>query len=308
MRRFFLCFLLCVVPLAAGAQTPIPDHVVPDPDTRYYVRLLTGDVLTGIITELVNDRFDGDGLKLKTGIGTATIYMNQIAELYPLPVAYSHAHRVFIMPTAEPIGDNLFVGLYELLVLYGGIGFYDLFSFTAGRSFVPTIPATDQATILNGKVTVFNNEVSAIGGNLALAAGVNYAWQHKPNSLLHLYGVGTWRTERTLLTGTVFVKAGGADEMTLHAGGIGSTNLRYAGGTVGLGLGFDARITQGHYDLRFISELWNHEALNPDKVALLAGLRLWNTDFSADFGLMFFSAPGVVPVANFIWTPRIRNL
>lgn len=308
MRRFFVCILFYLFLFVVRAQASVLDGIVPNPDIRYHVRLISGDELTGVIVEIVDDDFDGEGIKLKTEIGTATIYASQIAELMPLPLAYPHAHRVFLMPTAEPIRDNLFVSLYELVFLYGGFGLSDFFSVTAGRSFVPTVPSNEQVNMFNAKITAFNGAVPALPGTLSVAVGGNFAYQNKTNYLLHLYGVGTWRTERTLLTGTVFAKTGGADEMTVRAGELGSAVLHYESGTVGLGFGLDTRLVQGRYDLRFIGELWNHEALNPDKVALLLGLRLWNTDFSMDFGLMFFSAPGVAPVANFVWTPRVRNM
>ncbi len=293
---FFLLFAAVAAPVSL-------DDIRPNADIRYYVRLAGGDILTGPIVEVFDDEREGPAIKVKTAIGTATVYASQIEELTPLEKAYPHSHRVFIMPTAEPISNNHFIGLYELLFLYGGAGIADIVSVTAGRSVVPSVPASEQVSVLNLKATVYREEQQDMPGHISFALGANFAWLNDRNRLINLYGVGTFTGARARITGALFYKAAGEDVVTARAGTIGSTDINYARGAVGVGVGLDTRLTNGRYDLHVLAELWNHDVGRPSNTAVLLGLRLWNTDFSADFGIAFFTAPAIAPVANFVWTP-----
>lgn len=270
---------------------------------RYYLRLISGDVLSGVLVDVFDDEERGEAIKLKTAIGTATIYAVQISELTLMDEVYPHAHRIFIMPTAEPIGSNHFAGLYELFFLYGGVGIADIVSVTAGRTIVPFVPASDQISIVNVKATLYREENETMPGHIAFALGANLAWLNASNQFLNMYGVATFTGARARITGVLFYKATGEDAIVANAGTIGSTLINYERGSVGIGVGLDTKLTDGRYDVHVIGELWNHNIARPTNTAVMLGVRLWNTTFSADFGLTFFTAPAVVPVANFVWTP-----
>lgn len=296
-------FLLAVVSTTVTAQSFSLEGIQPDFQKRYYLRLITGDILTGVIVDLVDDEEQGEGIKIKTAIGTATVYASQIEELTPTDTAYPHQHRIFIMPTADPIGSNHFIGLYELFFLYGGAGISDILSITAGRTIVPSVPAADQVSVLNVKTTLYRRENQSMPGHMSFALGANLAWLNARNQLLNLYGVGTFTGARARITSVLFYKATGEDVVLASAGTIGSTTVQYEKGSVGIGIGLDTKLTEGRYDVHVIGELWNHNVSRPTNTAIMLGFRLWNTTFSADFGLTFFTAPAVAPVANFVWTP-----
>lgn len=295
--------LLLAISTFASAQTFSLDDLQPSSTEKYYLRLTTGDILTGFIVEIIDDEEQGEGIKIKTAIGTATVYAVQIAELTPFKTLYPHQHRIFIMPTADPIGDNHFIGLYELFFLYGGMGIGDIVSITAGRTIVPSVPSSDQVSVLNVKTTLYHRENQTMPGHMSFALGANLAWLNARNQLLNLYGVGTFTGARARITSVLFYKATGDDIALASAGTIGNTTIHYEKGSVGLGIGLDTKLTEGRYDVHIIGELWNHNISRPTNTAIMLGIRLWNTTFSADFGLTFFTAPAAAPVANFVWTP-----
>jgi hypothetical protein len=297
-----LCFFVVLIANVYARNISLEDyrsHI----GQSYYLRLINGDVLSGVLVDVFDDEEHGEAVKLKTAIGTATIYAEQIAELTPMDEVYPHAHRIFIMPTADPIGNNHFVGLYELFFLYGGVGIADIVSITAGRTIVPLIPSSDQISTVNIKATLYREDNKTMPGHISFALGANLAWLNAPNQLLNMYGVATFTGARARISGVLFYKATGEDVITLNGGTIGSTLLNYERGSVGIGVGLDTKLTDGRYDIHVIGELWNHNIARPTNTAVMLGFRLWNTTFSADFGLTFFTAPAVVPVANFVWTP-----
>jgi hypothetical protein len=272
--------------------------------TEYILRLTNGDILTGKIVEITED--EGEPfLKLKSSIGTATIYQNQIVEIRLKEEYYRHNHRVFIMPTAEPIGDNHFVGLFELFFGYAGVGIYDFASITAGRTLVPGIPANDQLTLYNAKATVYEIPRNNAFGSLHFALGVNVATIGK-EMLSNVYGVATLAGERTHLTGMLFFKSSGSDIFDINLGNYGVATARYATGSVGIGLGWDTKFST-RYDTHVFSELWNSDVTRPTNTAFLVGIRQTNSDVSMDFGLAFFTQPAVAPFVSFTWTPFFNS-
>lgn len=304
MRWAAVFFFVLLSLLSAVYAAPVSlEGIRPNTEIRYYARLTNGDVLTGAIVDVFDDEQEGPAIKMKTAIGTATIYASQIEELSPVEQVYPHSHRVFIMPTAEPIGDNHFVGLYELLFLYGGAGIADIVSVTAGRSIAPSVPASEQLSVINVKATVYREEQHDMPGSVSFALGANFAWLNDRNRLINLYGVGTFTGARARITGTLFYKAAGNDVVTARAGTIGSTDITYIRGAFGVGVGLDTRLTNSRNDVHVLAELWNHDVSRPSNTAILLGLRLWNTTFSADFGIAFFTAPAIAPMVSFVWTP-----
>lgn len=106
MKRFVLACTLVVFGLMttihAYAEEPITvfkgEKIVDN--KPYYLRLTNGNILTGEIVEIFIDEKDGEAVKIKTVIGTATVYAKQIAAFRLVEESYRQTHRVFLMPTA----------------------------------------------------------------------------------------------------------------------------------------------------------------------------------------------------------------
>ncbi len=294
-----LIVLTLLIPLALPAAS-LAD-IEPDSDRRYHVRLLSGDILIGTVYDISDDSYT---LKLRTAIGIATIFAPQIAEIIPMDEVYPHSHRLLFMPTARPIGTDAYLGLYEVLMPSGGVGL-GVLSLSGGRTLLPGLADSEQVSLLNFKATVYESREN--GGAFSLACGGNIAWLNAPNDMVHLYGVGTWSTDKLAVTCLVFAKVSGDDDMTISAGNYGSVAMHYATGSVGAAVGFDTPVVFRRLDLRLIGELWCSDLIHPERTAAIIGVRLWNTDIAADVGLAFFPVPAIAPVVNVVWTPRIRD-
>ncbi len=284
------------------AITEFPDNVVDDNSTIYQLRLLNGDIFTGTVVEFVSDSIEGEGIRFRTTLGKAVIYSSQIAEITTIEEAYRQSNRLFIMPSADPIGKNHFIGLFELLFVYAGAG-YGPISITAGRSIIPGMTSSEQLTLLNGKYTFARIPNETMPGGVSIAAGVNMAWANDANQLIHPYFVSTFTLTRTRVTASIFGKFGSAgDAFTVSALRYGDIPVIYPNGSFGLALGIDTRFSERH-GLHFIGEFWNADLTSPRKSVAMLGLRICNTAVSADFGLSFFTAPAIAPYFGFVWTP-----
>ncbi|MDA3842755.1 MAG: hypothetical protein PF588_00110 [Candidatus Kapabacteria bacterium] len=305
MKHLLLSIISVVLFLSTSsiyAEDGVLKNVLPDSEKEYVIRMENGDILSGYVTEMMSDPDAGDGMRFKTEIGTAMIYEYQILEIRPVKKNYRHNHRVYFLPTAEPIGDNHFVSVFELLFLYGGFGISDWFSFTAGHSMIPGIRSDEQITSANAKFTFFNHPIDEDGHVLSLAAGGNLAFINDANRIMHFYGVSTMRFSRTTLTAMVFYKTFGQDydyKINMYDT---QTYLYYPDGQFGISLGIDTKFSTRH-DLHFIAELWNKNVTQPTSSGVLIGLRLCNSNFSTDFGISFFASPFVAPFVSFVWTP-----
>ncbi|MBL7976312.1 MAG: hypothetical protein JNJ85_15450 [Candidatus Kapabacteria bacterium] len=305
MRRIVLAvwiLIICTVRILAA------DGIIKDANLqtgeRYAVRLINGELLIGTFVITVSDEKEGEGIKLKTEIGTATIYESQIAEIIPYDEQYRHAHRVFLLPTGEPIKRNAFIGNLELFALFGGVGITDYVSITAGRTMLPSVPSGDQISFVNVKATVYNEPELFNPGGMSIAAGVNMGWLNAPNQLLHAYVSTTFTRVRSRITGLVMMNLSGnsMELFTAKAGTLGSILVRNPNGVVGVGIGVDSRFPY-RQDLHFIGELWNNDISKASSSVLMLGLRIANTSVSADFGFAVFSRPYIIPVMSFAWTP-----
>lgn len=277
------------------------DQITNNPEDVYIVRLKNGDLISGKIMEVVHDLEEGDGFTIGTQLGTATIFENQIAEMH-LKSAYDRSdHRVFLLPTAKPIGSNHFVGAFELLFLYGGFGVSDFLSVTLGRSVIPGVPGYHQLSVANIKLTAYTFSIESVNADISLAAGGNLAFVNDKNRVGNVYGVATYSGERTSVTAGVFTKISGSDFYIVNAGE-NVFDLRYANGSFGVAFGVDSKFSSKR-DLHFIGEIWNSDVNNPSKSGVLAGFRLGNEQFSADFGFAFFTQPLFAPFTSFCWTP-----
>lgn len=268
----------------------------------YYIRFISGDVVSGRVIEYIHSEENGDGIRFSTELGTARVFENQVLEILPDYEYYKHSHRAFLLPTADPIGSNHFIGSFELLFLYGGFGVGDVLSVTAGRSILPGIRSSEQINELNAKLTFlsFSTEDST-NNKVVMAAGANYATLNSDNKLLYFYGVATAKLSKTNFSALVFYNAS-ADPVTSIRFGENLYNMNYANRGFGVGLGLDTKLA-GRNDIRVIGEIWNSDITRAYHTLALLGIRLFSTQFSADFGLAFSTYPFAAPFASFVWTP-----
>ncbi len=267
----------------------------------YIFKLKNGDLITGIVNNKVEVDEYGKGISVETQLGEAVIFYNQIEEHYLEEDYYRHGHRIYFMPTAEPIGDDHFIGNYELLFLRAGVGILDKISITAGRSIIPTIASREQISNLNMKFTVLKEEYESFEGNFQLAVGGNLAFINHDNRFIHAYSVATFKRKRSRISLALFSKIG-SNDLNQASFQENVFDINYANGSVGLSIGLDTKFTHWH-GIHFIGELWNSNIAKPQNTDVLLGFRIANTEFGADFGLAFFTAPAVAPFFSFVWTP-----
>jgi hypothetical protein len=301
MKLIYFLVILLLSSLSAHADEGILKDFKPEKDVKYIIELNNGDIFSGTYSEMVNSPDDGQGIKLKTELGTATIYESQIKYIKTERDFYRHNHRVFLMPTAEPIGNNHFAGNFELLMLYGGFGIGDIVSVTAGRTLVPSIRSDQQLSVIDTKISIMDMPLSAPAYKISFAVGANLAWINSANRLVHIYGVGTVALQRSSISAALFYKGASQDIYRINLGS-NYVDMIYPDGAFGLAIGLDTRFSDYH-NLHFIGELWNSYMAKPTNTAVLLGLRLCSTRFSADFGLSFFTQPFVAPFFSFVWTP-----
>lgn len=304
-------------------SSPILKDVQPGTDIEYRVRLINGDIITGKILELLtkeevakelqptekttntektSNKAPDEAIRLENALGVLTIFASEIVEIIPRSASYRHNHRLYIMPTAEPISGNAFLGVWQLLFAYVGVGITDYVSITGGRSIIPGIQPSEQATLANLKITPFATPIDESGTRIFTCVGGNLALLNENNIVGHIYAGATFKGSRTSLTGQVFYKVNSPNTYTIRGGNLFSFNANYPQGTFGLGLGLDSRLSDRH-DVHFIGELWNADVLRPSNSALLVGLRLCNTSLSMDFGFAIVPQPLAIPFVSFAWTP-----
>ncbi|MBI5326171.1 MAG: hypothetical protein HZB41_13025 [Ignavibacteriae bacterium] len=301
INYFLIIFLLIILSEYLYSENDILKGILPNREQEYILRLNNGDIVSGYVIEMVNDPEDGEGIKLKTAVGNAIVFANQITEIKPGEGQYRQNHSIYLLPTAEPISSNHFIGLYELMFLYAGAGFGDIVSVTAGFSFLPGISSSQQISVLNLKLSLLSLVFEDVARKMTLALGGNLAFVNSHNRFIHVYGVSTIELSRTKLTASVFAKTGSKDVYDIFFGN-NRIDLIYEDGSFGIGLGLDTKITKRH-DLHLIGELWNSNVAKPSNTAVLLGIRLCNSSFSSDFGITFVTVPYMIPFVSFKWTP-----
>ncbi len=269
--------------------------------TQVVVRLNNGDVFS---CEILNYELE-DGkvnkVEVATAIGKTKIFADEIAEIVHYQDYNRHSHRIYILPTAEPISGNHFVGNFEILFFYVGFGISDYFSITAGRSVIPTIRSQEQFSVVNAKVTLYQQYWDSMEGNMSIALGYNHALVNSDNTVSHLYSAISFRGAKSILTASVFAKIGSKD---FYEARFGENFLPFSfeNGSIGFAIGLDTRFSSTR-DIHFIGELWNSNIIKPGSSGLLLGFRIGNTKIAADFGLAVFGSPYFVPFTGFVWTP-----
>ncbi len=209
-------------------------------------------------------------------------------------------YRHYIMPTAKPIEGGYF-GIWELAFLQGGYGFGDVLSVSGGFTILPTVAFRSQFGFLQSKLTFADDQ------GISLAGGLNFLRLTSDNTLLHLFGTLTFELpNQSRLTGLLFYKlyantpnGSNTTLMTVDVVPYGAFTFNYTGG-LGAGIGFDTPLP-GNSNIRFVSEIWNHDLTEPTALGILGALRIESQNFSSNFGFMVFTLPLFVPIANFVW-------
>jgi hypothetical protein len=296
----WLALLACYVALQGRAidSVDIPEQWM---GSSVSVRLTTGDVLRGeLLMRTYRDTIQA--IKLRTAVGTATIDLDQIAEIRPLEKFYRHAWRGLLVPTAEPIGTDHSIMSMELLTLGAGIGIGNVGSIMLLRSIVPGIPAAHQISLVNAKATLLQADYQQLDGHLSLCVGGNLAWINSPNRLQHLWFAGTFTRVRSRLTVVAFYNLSDRDVYQISAGTFGSVAMRYAPNAVGFALGLDVQLP-ARDDMHVLAELWNLDLTRPYQTLGVLGVRLANTALALDAGIAVGSLSVVIPLVAASWTP-----
>jgi hypothetical protein len=248
-----------------------------------------------------NDPERGVGIRIKTKIGVTLIYEDEILEISEYYDSYRHNHRIFLLPTAQPVKDNHFIGNFMLGFFYMGFGISDYFSMTMGRSIIPGIRSDDQISILNMKGSVYQTDWTNSPGGMNLAVGANLAFINHNNQIWNFYGAATFHNDRTRVTALIFNKQGPRGFYQVNF----SNNLydlTYDNGAFGIGLGIDTKFPKFH-GIHFIAEVVTHNIIDASNAGVTMGIRHSNSEFSADWGIAFFTQPFLVPYVSFVWTP-----
>ncbi len=310
LRTILLSMCMCLVLLASTVRLVAGqfDNLDRSSEAEYILRLTNGELLLGTIVDIIDDDKEGKAIKLKTAIGVAKIYESQVLEISLVDEAYRTAHRIFVLPTAEPIGNHHYIGNTELFVWWAGIGFWDYVSVDVMRSTLPWIESKYQFSHLNVKASIYRQEYETMKGHMSLAVGGTLTWLNAGNRFSDLYLTATYTRVRSRLTGMVFMNmsggnmANGLDGFQVYAGTFGNTIVNYPAGAVGFALGLDTRLP-GRQDLHVIGELWNGNLASASNTAFLLGLRIANSTVAMDFGMVALTTPIVIPVTSFSWTP-----
>lgn len=277
------------------------DSLPENTDDLYIFRLTSGDEITGKVLEKDSTEKGRKFIRIESMIGESLIYHNEIAGVRAYSSIYKHTHRVFLMPTAEPITEP-FIGNLEALFIYGGFGITKYFSVTFARSFLPLLYKGQQITEVNVKSTVYQRPLNKeVAGHMSVAAGANYLQINNDNSLTHIYGSLTFRLKKTGFTTNLYWKQGGPDTYEVYFRDD-VYPVIYEGGTFGVGLGIDTKFSTRH-DLFYIAEVWNKNIQSLRQTAVSSGFRLSIDNCAMEWGVLVFMRPYVLPYFNFVWTP-----
>lgn len=267
--------------------------------TEYIITLTNGDIISGEVIEFVNSPEYGEGIKVETELGKATIYEDQIKSLSQADDYYRHASRSLFLPTAYPIEDNHYLAASELLLASCGFGLFDFISVNAAHSFIPTDKLSGQIAYINTKFTVFNDLIDEDFGKLAIALGVNYASLGSGNEMWHLFTAISLDFGTTNISSNIFYKIKGGDLYSYRLDN-NLWNFGYPDGAFGISFSIDKELSAKGTHL-FV-ELINGDLNNYKQTAIASGIRFANPSFAADFGLMV--AGGYpLPIMQFFWTP-----
>ncbi len=297
-----LVIVSCITVLSADDKFPL-ENFDPDPELIYYVRTINGDVLSGLTTQVKEDG-KGNYIELTTINGRIRIYEENIAWIGLYIDSYRADSRGLLIPNAEPIGNDSYIGITEAVMPTVGIGYTPYLNVVAGRTIIPGIGAENQFSLVNIKSTLYEAENGLVeGGKQFYAVGFNASWVGDVNFIGHVYGAATFTGKRTRVTTLVHWKAVGKDVYTVSTGSLASPfQFPYINGTLGVGLMMDIRFPELH-DVHLLGELWGADISRPSQSGLFVGLRQTNNQLTYDFGLGLLPRGVLVPIVNFAWTP-----
>jgi hypothetical protein len=290
------------VVLIAQSNEPLLDFD-PDPELVYYVRTTSGDVLSGLTTQVKEDG-SGHYIELTTQNGRLKIYENNIAWIGLYIDSYRADSRGLLVPNAEPIGNDSYIGVTEAVMPTVAVGYTPYLNVVAGRTIIPGIGSGNQFSLVNIKSTLYEAENGLVeGGKQFYALGFNASWVGDVNFIGHVYGAATFTGKRTRVTTMVHWKAVGKEVYTVSTGGLANTfQFPYVNGTLGVALMMDIRFPELH-DVHVLAELWGADIARPSQSGLFVGLRQTNNQLTYDFGLGLLPRGVLVPIVNFAWTP-----
>jgi hypothetical protein len=198
-----MLFALLSLPVYAIDDADLQDMEI-DTEVEYYVRLTNGDVVTGFLSDVSADK-QGARIQMKMAVATITIYAKDIAWIGTREQAYRSRNRGFVIPTAEPIGNDFYIGVISGAIPTVGFGLFDVGSIVFARSFIPGLSMREQFSLINLKATVYQAENGLIeGGRQFYAIGINGSWINDVNFIGHLYGVGTFTGTRSRVSTVLF--------------------------------------------------------------------------------------------------------
>lgn len=297
MRLASILLLLLVLASTALADIELEDY---NSYKQYRVRLKGGDVLTGYITLKSSDE-RGEYIELEMLLGKPKIYLSEIIEISSEDNFDRQSHRVFLMPTADGIDNNHYIGSFEALMVVAGFGISEYGSITLGRSIVPFIRSDEQISLLNAKASVYDMMWEDGMGGMSIGVGGNLLFLNNKNRFIHGFTNITFFNPRSSITIMIFNKLGSQDLYTMRLDKE-EINFALPDGAFGVGLGITSRFSDRH-GLYFLGELWTPDVQKPLSSGVMLGFRVANTEVAADFGLSFFAEPLVMPFFSFVWTP-----
>jgi hypothetical protein len=297
-----LVCMLCSLGAYTGDETPL-ETFDPDPEHVYYVRMNNGDVISGLSTQVKEDG-KGNYIELTTINGRVRIYEENIAWIGLYIDSYRADSRGLLIPNAEPIGDDSYIGVTEAVMPTVGVGYTQYLNVVAGRTIIPGIGAQNQFSLINIKSTLYEAENGLVeGGKQFYAVGFNASWLNDVNFIGHVYGVATFTGKRTRVSTMVHWKAVGKEVYTVSSGTLANSfQFPYINGTLGVGLMMDVRFPELH-DVHVLAELWGADLTRPSQSGLFLGLRQTNNQLTYDFGFGLLPRGVLVPIVNFAWTP-----
>ena len=260
---------------------------------EYLVVLKGGDTFRGNVVS-----YDDSTVTVRTEFNKIRLPKSAIDEFVKINGRYSRRPHHFLMPSASPNGPGGFISNYELGFFYGGFGIGEAATITAGMTTVPGFSLSSQLYHIGTKVTVEQTD------DIALAVGATYTFFTTREPYAHLYGVGTFPVGTGRFSTMILYKVSGGERAPVRLDGFGNDTTRFTlfyEGALGVALGFDAPLL-GRDDMMVFAEIWNNDVTRPSNTASVLGVRLFNEDLSADFGVALISGPIVLPITSFTWT------
>ena len=334
MFKYFLInfFLLCCINssvLFAFSINKFKENNIENPNIIYIIKLNNGDIISGNIVATITSVDEVNKiLNQNTNIKEQTetfipfliiktfgeeifIYEDEIMDISIRTntdnTFTSQNHSLFLMPTANPISNNHFIGSYELFFILGGVGIFDYLSIIGGHSFIPFSDNPEQQiSLINAKFSFPAMKLNYDSPTyLTFALAYNYGQVTKSNKMHHIYGVATYNYNGANPTNAsvgIFYKMGSQLYPTPTIIFEREFEFNYQDGSFGLCGGFERHFSS-RKDLSLLFEIWNVDVSNEANTGILLGLRLAGKKFYSDFGFSVITVPFVAPFFSFVWMP-----